>query len=420
MIAAFSMWLGKSDKKDNIVIGMELTTAVLLGMDAIAWGMRGYEGLVGAIGVRVSNFAVFVLTYTLSIRYTVYVVELLKNKADFPIYTWLWAKYMINLLGIAMIILNLFGESFYYFDAQNYYHRGESYILIMVVGLGGTVIDVMFMIFDYRSFDRRTFWMLMSYLILPMLAGVFQTFHYGIGVLNMSIAVAMLLIFLDWQIEKNKKHMMLHSELVEKEKKLTDMRQDVMLSQIQPHFLYNSLTAIAQLCEKNPKQAKKATIAFADYLRGNMDALNEKKPIPFEKELVHIENYMKLEQIRFGEELEAIYDIETVDFKVPVLSVQPIVENAVKHGIKRHGTVVLHTQEDDDGFQIWVEDDGVGFDLEKVKAQQKNSERSHIGIANVEKRLKEMSNATLTYFSRPGEGTKVIIKIPKDENSENS
>ncbi len=417
-IAAYTMWLGREDRKDRIVVWMELTTTALLVSDGLAWVVRGTSGMAGYVGVRILNFAVFALTYTLAIEYTTYVVELLKDKTGFPIYTWLWAGYMLNLLGLALVVANINTGLFYYFDEQNFYHRADSYYLLMVVGFMGIVMNLMLLIFNYHRFEKTVFWALMSYLVLPIAAGVFQTLHYGVAVLNMAIAVSMLLIFLVWQVERNRQQMLMRNRLLLQEKKMAQMQQDIMLSQIQPHFLYNSLSAIAMLCEKEPKQAKKATIAFADYLRGNMDALSEKEPIPFERELTHIENYLRLEQIRFGEELEVIYDIETVDFKVPVLSVQPLVENAVKHGIKRKGTVVIHTQENPEDFEVQVIDDGVGFDPDRIEEVRADTKRSHVGITNARNRLMELCHGTLEYISKPQEGTTVILRVPK--NPENA
>ena len=98
------------------------------------------------------------------------------------------------------------------------------------------------------------------------------------------------------------------------------MRSAVVLSQVQPYFLYNSLTAIAALCEQSPAEAQHAIFAFAEYLRTNMRALNAKSAVPFETELKHIETYLYLEQLRFGDELLVDMDIETVDFSLPAHS----------------------------------------------------------------------------------------------------
>lgn len=416
-IAALAMWISHTDKSDRVVIHMELTVVGLLLLDAMAWTFRGYPGEVGFYMVRISNFCVFVLTYVLSMQYTDYVISRIENKVDFPVNTWQWAVYMVGLLGIAMVVTNLFSGTFYYFDANNFYHRTDSYFLLMVVGFVNIVLDLMLMIINRKCFKPQMFWSLMSYLVLPILAGVFQTFHYGMSLLNISIAVSMLFIFLAWEIDKTQqqveqKNVMAEQKerIAQQEKEITQMQQDIMLSQIQPHFLYNSLTAIAQLCEKKPMEAKKVTIAFAEYLRGNMNALKTKEPVPFTQELDHVENYLALERMRFGDDLEIIFDIETVDFCVPVLTVQPIVENAIKHGIHRKGTVVISSREQPDGFEVRVEDDGVGFNPMEGKP---GDGRNHVGIVNVGQRIRDLCGGSLTYKSTPGKGTIATLWIPK-------
>lgn len=200
----------------------------------------------------------------------------------------------------------------------------------------------------------------------------------------------------------------------QQEEKLASSRISVMLSQIQPHFLYNSLNTIYHLCDKNPTMAKKTISDFSDYLRGNLDSLRRNTPIEFEKELEHVKIYLSLEKMRFDDELNIVYDIETTSFLIPALTVQPMVENAVKHGLNKSehgGTVIISTKEYQDRYEVVVSDDGVGFDLEETK----NDGRSHIGIENVRERLWEMSHATLDINSEKGKGTKVVIRIPKED-----
>lgn len=208
-----------------------------------------------------------------------------------------------------------------------------------------------------------------------------------------------------------------HKELLryqEMQNEMLQMRVSIMVSQIQPHFLYNSLTSIAQLCEKNPSKAKKATIEFSEYLRRNMNSLKEQAPVPFESELKHLETYLSLEKMRFGDELNVEYDIETTDFLIPSLTVQPLVENAVKHGVgmkEDGGTVTIATKEFDDRYEVIVSDDGVGFDTSK----EPNDGRTHVGMENVRNRLKTMCNAVLNIESTVGKGTVATITIPKEE-----
>ena len=193
---------------------------------------------------------------------------------------------------------------------------------------------------------------------------------------------------------------------------LENSRITVMLSQIQPHFLYNSLTSVMDLCDRNPKQAKAAIADFADYLRGNLSSLKTENLISFEAELEHIEKYLRLEKLRFEDELEVVYDIQAQDFMLPALSVQPLVENAVKHGVGQKiggGTVIIHTTETENEYIICVTDDGVGF----TEGEYADDGGTHVGIENIKKRLDMMINARLEMESKKGIGTKACIFIPK-------
>ena len=123
--------------------------------------------------------------------------------------------------------------------------------------------------------------------------------------------------------------------LKEKDRVLAEKKIALLLSQIQPHFLYNILGSIEWLCETDPKKAQEATEQLSRFLRGNMDSLQSVTTIPAARELEHIRCYLSLEGIRFGEKLHTVYDIETEDFFVPALGLQPLVENAVRHGVTK-------------------------------------------------------------------------------------
>lgn len=198
---------------------------------------------------------------------------------------------------------------------------------------------------------------------------------------------------------------------------VTQLNTALMLSQIQPHFLYNALNAIKYLTRKDPKQAESAVVNFSNYLRTNMDSLTQKTPVPFTKELEHIKNYVGIEQIRFAERLEIVYDIECTDFTIPPLTIQPLVENAIKHGVNQKpegGTVTLKTYESANCYFVEVLDDGVGFTV----GEKKDDGRSHVGIENITSRLSSMLGASLDIISAPGKGTKAIVKIPKGRTGE--
>lgn len=200
------------------------------------------------------------------------------------------------------------------------------------------------------------------------------------------------------------------------QKELYEAKVSVMVSQIQPHFMYNALSSIAMLCKINPDTAYNATITFSDYLRGNMDSLKQQTPVPFEKELEHLKKYLYIEQLRFGKKLNIVYDIKTTDFVLPQLSIQPLVENAVKHGVgmkKKGGTVTIATDETDEYYEVIISDDGVGFDPK----QKKDDGRSHVGMENTRKRLKDMCGADIIITSVEGKGTVATVLLPKEEQN---
>ena len=157
-------------------------------------------------------------------------------------------------------------------------------------------------------------------------------------------------------------------------------------------------------------------IAFSKYLRGNMDSISQKYPIPFETELEHIKNYCAIELLRFGDKLNIVYNTDFTDFSVPSLSIQPLVENAIKHGVTKKpegGTVTVSSFEEAEFYCVVIEDDGIGFDPENPDFAPDDS-HSHIGLSNVSNRLKIMVNAQLNIESEQGKGTRVTIKIPKE------
>ncbi len=202
------------------------------------------------------------------------------------------------------------------------------------------------------------------------------------------------------------------------EKELEDSRVRIMLSQLQPHFIFNVLNTIYYLCGKDPAAARLSIDKFSTYLRNNLDSLTQKELIPFKQEMDHVQTYLELEKIRFEDDLSVVYDIEAANFRIPVLTVQSIVENAVKHGITKKrggGTVRIVTREEKLHYRISVTDTGIGFD------QTKKSEggRNHVGIQNVRARLESMVNGKLLIESVPGKGTVVTVLIPKKGEEKN-
>jgi len=193
-------------------------------------------------------------------------------------------------------------------------------------------------------------------------------------------------------------------------------RIKIMMSQIKPHFLYNTLSTIQVLCHTDPEKAAEITGNFSAYLRRNLSSLDESGLIPFEKELEHTKAYVQIEETRFPN-IHVKYDIQDNDFSLPPLTLQPMVENAIRHGvrIRDEGIIEVITLQLGCCHELLIRDNGVGFDAEAVRS----ADRSHVGLRNVQSRIESMCGGTMLIDSRLGEGTTIIIRIPaKKENEE--
>ena len=203
----------------------------------------------------------------------------------------------------------------------------------------------------------------------------------------------------------------LETEKIVLNAKLTESRISTMMSQIRPHFIYNTLGSIEQLCIIDPSKAGELVHNFAKYLRGNFGELDNPKPILMSQEMEHVRHYISIENVRFPD-MTFSFEMNSDDFHIPALTIQPIVENAIKHGLmklSKGGTIRVVSYETESHYCVSVEDDGVGFDTDVLL-----DERKHVGIRNIRGRLKAMVNGTLEIESRVGIGTTVLIKIPKE------
>ena len=211
------------------------------------------------------------------------------------------------------------------------------------------------------------------------------------------------------ELELQRSRLEAEKNMVEAE--LKESRISIMLSQIQPHFIYNTLGTIERMCLKDPQKAFDLVRNLSLYLRGNFSELDSVAPIRFAEELKHVEYYVNIEKVRFPD-MSIECDVEATEFVLPALSVQPLVENAIKHGLMRletGGTVKIHSYETPTHFCVEVTDDGVGFDTDAPI-----DEKKHVGLRNIRGRLKAMVNGDLVLESKPGVGTKAMIMIPKE------
>ena len=208
-------------------------------------------------------------------------------------------------------------------------------------------------------------------------------------------------------------------DLQQMEEKLNQMRMKNFISQMHPHFLYNALGSIREIVLTDPEYGADMLYDFTTHLRASIRAMSNDDKIWFSQELENIKAYVSIEKMRFGDKLNVVYDIDTVDFQIIPLGIQPIVENAIKHGLyeksKEGGTVYLKTWESDTSWEISIEDNGVGFNPEAIQNEITGGKRDSTGLYNLVFRLENMMNAVVDINSKEGHGTIVHIHIPKEK-----
>ena len=372
-------------------------------LNIINISIEGSAGINMIFFQRAARFIAFILANVILILITRYLMifhemkTALSKRAVLAFYC-AGAAVLVNIL---IIIVSQFNGMYYYIDESNMFIRGNYYFVNTILALISLIINACIIIAHRRVFSGREFTFLFSYALIPLCANILYFFYTDIFVHSLSITLTIFLFYVGIQNEMER-------QLKEKE---NNARIAVMLSQIQPHFLYNSLAVIKHLCSTDPKAAQETVVEFSEYLRGNIDSLTKNELITFEKELHHIEVYLKIEKKRFEDKLNIIFDIQSKDFMIPALTLQPIVENAVRHGITKTedgGTVIIRAEETEEGYILSVIDDGIGFDLSEINM----ADSVRMGIEGVRNRLAAMCGGALDISSKPDSGTTAIITIP--------
>lgn len=282
---------------------------------------------------------------------------------------------------------------------------GRLYLIYYLVPLLGLIFSLWSVLTSKKAdhYEKLSFAALAAFYT----GGIVSQIIYPASAISFATGtLSALAVYISFYVRRGK-------QLAQAEAELSNKRMSAMISQMQPHFLFNSLTTIVDLCDRDPQLAKRSIVSFSDYLRGNLDAMTTESCIPFKKELEHCKTYLSFEKLRFEDQLEIVYDIDCTDFSLPALSVQPLLENAVKHGVGHKdggGMVVLSVKRMNGYIMIKVLDDGVGFDPDAPLSEG----RSHIGIENVRSRLATMCGGTLRVSSMPGKGTTAEIRIPEE------
>lgn len=303
---------------------------------------------------------------------------------------------------IILTIIAQFTDIFYCVTADNEFIRGSLWwlwpiplVLIMILNITGT--------FKRRNkLSKKCLIALLIYL-LPMTAAIITHMFISVDlfvIFGMALlAMIMFGLILSDNIE----------QYTRQQQEIARERTNALMLQIRPHFVYNTLTSIYCMIEDNPAKAKEVTGEFTNYLRNNFTAIAQDTPIPFTKELEHTKAYLAVEQARFEGQIFYEFDTPVINFRVPALTLQPIVENAVKHGLDPELDplhIYVKTRQTNSGIEIIIENDGPDFN-------PTNDNKPHIALDNIRQRLEIMCNGTLDISPRNGGGTVVAVTIPQ-------
>ena len=290
----------------------------------------------------------------------------------------LWAVFA-GLITVAPFI-----GGFYYFTPDNRYYRDSWYPLLMVPPLVLLLLNIGGLMRRRKRLSHKAFLSFLLAMLPTTVMLVINTFVEVYPLVDICVvmsALSMYSLILSDQVE----------QYLSRQREIANQRNSIMVLQMRPHFIYNTMTSIYCLCGQNPKLARQVIMDFTTYLRKNFTAIASATPIPFSSELEHTE-----------------YDTPHIWFRVPPLTLQPIVENAVKHGRDPYAgpfRISIKTRKTDSGSEIVVADNGRGFN-------PADDSESHTALKNIQQRLEIMCGGSLTITPNDGGGTVVTVIIP--------
>jgi len=317
--------------------------------------------------------------------------------------------WVLNGLNMVLALTNPWTHVYNYIDQANIYQVGKVYwlrnLLFLVQGILMVPVVIGLQKRNGASMTRR----LLACGSIAIISTLCELIRPGLSLFFPAVSLMLVLLVVSVQAR-------MEGELAKARAEAAESRLRLLSGQINRHFVFNSLTAIKAFVAEDPALAEQTIQDFSDYLRSHLDVMADSRLVPFTDELERVRHYVALEMADCTVPLEVRYELKTTDFQVPPLTVQPLVENAIRHGIQTReegGTVVVSTREHDDEIEVCVSDDGRGFS----SATARQDERRRVGIANVRERIEKQCGGMLTVQS-DASGTVALMTIPKGQDLE--
>ena len=305
-----------------------------------------------------------------------------------------------------MVVVAQFTDVFYYVTPNNEFIRGKLWALAMAPMPAMLLLNLIAILRRRKNLSKKHLIGLLVYMI-PMTITLTLHMFFSIEVFVVAGMALLALIMYGIILSDNMEQYMRGQQ------EIAHQKASIMVLQMRPHFIYNSMMGIYYLCDQDAEKAKQVTLDFTTYLRKNFAAIASEEPIPFAEELEHTRAYLAVEQAQFEDSLFVNFDTPVTHFRIPPLTLQPIVENAVVHGLRQSKEPIhisVTTRDVGSTIEITVEDDGPGF-------TPADNDEPHIALGNIRGRLEMMCHGTLTISARKGGGTSVKVALPR-ENAE--
>ncbi len=346
----------------------------------------------------------YVINFFILTGYTLYITEIVRLRRRISYW-----PYFLSVLCCVISYL-LLREGGYNIITGEY--RSDYYSVAQLFAAGTVVIDMLLLTLNREYVERKEIFFLGVLPVLPTVLGELAKLFMPFRIRPILVTFSNLLFYDHLHVYDTRR-------LAAMREQLAHDRLAIAVNQIRPHFIFNALSAIYYLCDTDSERAKEAIQSFARYLRTNLEVVGGERVIPFDEELSHVRYYLDLERLRFGERIHVEWDINVRDFKLPVLSVQPLVENAVKHGlapIPEGGSLTIASHETEYGFTVTVSNDGVPYSMELDE-----KDRIPVGTRSVRERVEMLCGGTLEVGTgKGGKGCVATIELPKSAKIDKS
>ena len=396
---------GRSTGMDKLLFATVIVHAVNTTGDLLAWVFTSYSNQLSVMLANVGNVVTYFfgpLAYTglaLLVCWWALGRKLFSKTASCAFVV---AILIIGVASAALTFVNIPTGMLYTIDANNNFTWGSWSTLPDNLALAQFALALPALLIGGKGHTRRSLCAWVLYLGIPCVAVIQENTFNTLMLLYPTVALSLLLAYLEFQHFQEQRLMRRNLELRESQAK-------ALSGQITSHFVFNALQSVRELCISDPKRAQQAIDDFSDYLRGNLQVANAGGMVSLDQEIEHVKAYLAVERIDPSSEFSVKWDLLTTNFKLPALTVQPLVENAVRHGVAGidGGVIKVSSWEDSLAWHVAVRDNGRGF-------SNSVDGTAHVGIAldNVRSRLALLCSGTLDVTSSQ-DGTIVTITIPK-------